>query len=892
MRPFNSAFYLTALVLCLVGAWVVIALDHIRSGKGFARLHLEVSSDITEDLSAITVNAISTTGNAEPMSLTRNHPGLWSLKRFTGNIQKVQVLGKDPLFARKLTLVAGWEDKASPRYTISPLTVTPISDTNHQFRGFTLTRATPASNLPRFQHSLNWHGDIWFILVTLAKAIVVTIATLFTLRLSAGLFLTSDSSVSFAPKLIASVSTKHFVLALTYGFAAILLIQIYHRLSQGKFDFRDPLQQMALSIVQGFIIVLGLGCLKFCADSQRAIYAWATVLIALFSIKALWLTQVTTLQCSDYGIYWSYGQSMAAGDWDKLNSESPLSLVLIRRSWAWCSWIAKVFGSTATSLKLANFLLQIATAILFSWHVKHRFGNSVMAGAMVAFLLYPESWFSSTIASHDLPALFWFTVLTIAVDLLQQRLLNPISTYRFWLSLFWRACAVGTTIAILNIQRDFGIFSLLALSLMSAGWITLSIREPKEFLRRAVLAATAASVVMIACSIAGKTLEYQIRSRYSTLQNLSTLAFITSVESRGRPSWDQMQPWRFLYYPAIPDSEKFAFTVSKLSHEKIVRIDDYRKQILENAKQLGDSGGLIDFAFGGSAGNFNPDGPIPWKSFFLAASVWLETCLALLFILRILLSWKTGLFNAEIFPLLFCITQTVAIILLSEVNPSYDSFLVVPFSLAAGILIGWSSQTQITYSPVVTCLNIFRSNLTRTIYDNANSILATTVAFALLLTADIPITPPFLSPASVNIIKHSPSNTTSVNFDEDGIYITTDDLTIEKQEICSEQRLSVEWNINCKANKPMHFFLAGNQRKLKITHPPPLNPNDSTAIALAINGEIHFKGVLSDLKYPLWQSFTPSSSPAKFKLTVLKTKDTETVTFPQGLSVEYFWQPR
>jgi len=420
------------------------------------RLHLGLISSSEADLSAIRVTAISATGNTEPMTAKVSQPEYWSLKRFTGNIKAIEVLGVDPVSADKLQLVAGWEDYASPRIAVGPLTKTPIKDSDGNFQGVTLTRATSASLLSRFQHSLSWEGDAWFIAITFSQSLVITLALVFLFKLLGRAFLSRPLQSTSEAELKVGTWPRYLTLVLTYGFIAVLLVQINDRLSQGIFEFRDPIQQIALCVVQATLILSCLACLHFCRDYRSAIYIWATALFFLFSLKAVWLSQVTTIQCNDYGIYWSYGQFMATGDWDKINSESPLSLVLIRRSWAWCYWIAKVLGSTDTSLKLANFLLQLATAALFSWYVKARFGTLAMAAALIAFVIYPESWVSSTLASHDLPALFWFIVLLIAVDLLQQRLASPLITNRSRLSLFLRCCAVGAAIAVLDFQRDFG----------------------------------------------------------------------------------------------------------------------------------------------------------------------------------------------------------------------------------------------------------------------------------------------------------------------------------------------------------------------------------------------------------------------------------------------------
>ena len=103
--------------------------------------------------------------------------------------------------------------------------------------------------------------------------------------------------------------------------------------------------------------------------------------------------------------------------------------------------------------------------------------------------------------------------------------------------------------------------------------------------------------------------------------------------------------------------------------------------------------------------------------------------------------------------------------------------------------------------------------------------------------------------------------------------------------------LAIEWIVDCEKDLPLHFFLAGNQRKLKLTDLVEPQAGDATEIELVINGQIHYAGSASQLREPCWETYTPSEAPARFKLIIRNASESKPGTLPPGFSVEYFWQP-
>jgi hypothetical protein len=101
--------------------------------------------------SLIQVKAVSAFGNEEAFTPIPNRPGCWSLKRFTGNIKEIQIFGENLPAIADAKLTAGWEDTASPRIQIQPLT---IAKTTPPKEGATGTASAQLSHGP--QRTCSW----------------------------------------------------------------------------------------------------------------------------------------------------------------------------------------------------------------------------------------------------------------------------------------------------------------------------------------------------------------------------------------------------------------------------------------------------------------------------------------------------------------------------------------------------------------------------------------------------------------------------------------------------------------------------------------------------------------------------------------------------------------
>jgi hypothetical protein len=876
------------LALFFVAIWLIVGWNHLRQGQGFMRLHLAIMPTEPNQLENAEITAISAVGRRVSFIPSDQQVGSWSLKRFTGNIKEIQINGVEKLEPESILVSAGWEDTSPPRIKI-PTLIQNTSSTNGNFQPVvSIKRRTPGSLIPKFSDSLNWEGDTWLLITTSLQSLNIALLAHFLITLLCPLFFNTSRQEMVFDSTITKTIVQQLTLATILLFLPILLVQMYSRFELDLNEFRDPIQKSAYYLFQIFFILLLRFCLKQCHSYETATKTWLVSTILLLSLKAVWVYQITTIQCSDYGLYWSYAKLMATSNWEQINTESPLSLILLRRSWGWCYWIARFIGTNDTSLKLANFSLQVVTILLFSWYVKTRISPMAMAASVVVFILNPENWVSVTLASHDLPGLFWFVVLLYAVDFLKQSLESTLTTIKSWLHLLIRIALTGAIVAALNVQRDYGLFALLALALMGIGWLATAIENLREVTRRVSILALTSIAILASSTATEKLVEYEIRSHYTNIGSTSVMAYITSVQSQGRPSSDEMQPWRFLYYPSVPEESRMNLCISKLVHEKLVRLDDYRRQILENVKQLGFSGGLIGFTFGGSEEQFQPNQPIPWMSFLFSTSAWIETLVGLCFLVRILFSWRIKIFSGEIFPILFCLTQTLAIVMLGEVNSNYDSFLVVPFSLAMGALFNYGSTSIPPFHEPKPFLSNTYTTITKSFHFLALPFILISLSIYLCFNLKYNHNKQFISP--VNIISR-PITSKFLTSDTEGIYILLPSDSNSNDSLKRDALTTVSWDIESTPGIPITFFLAGNQRKQQIASIRQ-NGNDTQEYTLMIDGRIIKTGKVSELQKPQWISTPIKSNLAHFQLSITDSMPTSGKLNSMGVSVEYFRQEK
>jgi hypothetical protein len=881
--------------------WLVVAISHLRSGDGFLRIHLQIPDLSGELKSSWKIEAVSIHDSRVPLVENQWQKNTWSTKEYIGNIKQIELNNDTTSICPPITISLG-ASTTSPQIATSPVIVRQVDDEALHSAGgrFLIRLKGPSSFIPQVGNSLNWQGDFWFLLTTWLQAITFCVACHWLLgvvknatcnALNAAI---NKLEIGGVPGLVLRGMVGYFCSCLLIGFwfnnpSALITAG----------DLRDPVQQSAANTIRlAFLVALRMA-FDLPVNKGKA-YRWlAGATVFLLVTKCIWVTQVTSVQCSDYALYWNYGKALAAGDWNLLpGSQDMLGACLVTRAWMWCQVVAKIAGPSAVALKYSNLALQLTSCAVFFWLVSRRLG--VTAGLISLFCLmsHPDLWMAVSIASHDVPAFFWIICLTWTVD----RLIAMVPECDSYSAIWWIKCVsfsalAGIMIAALELQRNMGSFALAALAVLAGGFL-LRLRD-RVRVPELLLIISCASACLYCSKVADGLFLSGLQPELEKYPEVSTSAFLTSVESRRDARFDLMQPYRFLYFPAIDQDLRESFSVRKMSLEKVVRFREFFWLVIRNIRTISGSGALVGFALGGEPSEFSPVVDlIPWREFWFSTAKFFEQVLIILFLMRVCV-FRIPFSVFEIFPLLFGMALYFGVILLGEVNASYDTFVVVPLAINIGVVCEHCRRTTAERHAAPT------ADLSRWMFSAGKSFAVTGILVAMpmfglfgvseyLRTQGISC---FMAPISVSCECLSGGELSALpgfSSDDDGVY--SEILPPPNVDQSAERHATIKWTIPCKVGKPLHFFLAGNQRKLRIMNADFCEGCLVGEFSLFADGKLISSGELDELRHPRFVSVIPANSGVEFRAIlrglgpVPVEKRLGQASKPIGFSAEYFWQ--
>lgn len=267
-----------------------------------------------------------------------------------------------------------------------------------------------------------------------------------------------------------------------------------------------------------------------------------------------------------------------------------------------------------------------------------------------------------------------------------------------------------------------------------------------------------------------------------------------------------------------------------------------------------------------------------------------------LFLVRVCV-FRIGFTGLELFPLLFCTALYFGIILLGEVNASYDSFFVVPFALNVAVLSNDISQAKVHGRNALPRLQI-ASRVVR-FFAPAGIMIAIVVLGVSGLSGYIQRNREccFASPCDVEHESSSDGDNQPafrVSSDDDGVYAEV--ALMGRQTDGTNDTATIRWSVPCTAGKPLHCFLAANQRKLRILSADARESAMATQFSLFVDGRRIASGDLNELRNPKLLSLSPENSVMEFRaelrnlVTAAEQREVTPAADLTGFSVEYFWQ--
>jgi hypothetical protein len=456
------------------------------------------------------------------------------------------------------------------------------------------------------------------------------------------------------------------------------------------------------------VTLLGLAVILRHEDER---YMSRTALvIVLFSLmcRVIWVSVFDSYQVNDFGFYLNCGADVAVSG---KPSESPYcgpenGYVYWKRSAFYTYPIALLFGKSLLAIKLINVLLATLTAWFFFQAGKIIFGARVSALGLLFFIWHPELWYAMTLASHDIPGLFWLSVYFYISALLRSRLLS--SARSFW-SLARLALCLGGAIFFLEVARSYHYGAILALTILTLIHVVLILKAREgqmndvatHLRRRCGDRITTGARLKVAALhfcvlLAIPLLSYQAASRtfwhtlgaHSKADDGGFTCYLSAMDSLGRGRYEEIDNW-LMQCPLVASGDRTAFAIRKVLHDVTHDPREFLRYLVRKNRILSRAD---DYLYWSSYTEHES-----WDTTYGQVRRINETRLdeqdLLIFLghsaMLLMVIWRLLLYPAvrfrlaEAIPLLFSATYSVMFLSLLEAQSRYELFLVFVFSWMA-----------------------------------------------------------------------------------------------------------------------------------------------------------------------------------------------------------------
>ena len=184
----------------------------------------------------------------------------------------------------------------------------------------------------------------------------------------------------------------------------------------------------------------------------------------------------------DLANYWRLATVVAEGGLEALEHEDDYNLMLVPRIFPYFLPLVHFFGPEASSFRIANVLATILSAGLAYTFASDHFGKRPARLTFALSLLAFDPWLTSTVSSHDIPG----TLYTLAALLAYSKIPRALGAARRRAALLY-SIAFGVLTYLANLQRNVGIFLLLACFLVAILSMLGELRGKWPHLGRGVL---------------------------------------------------------------------------------------------------------------------------------------------------------------------------------------------------------------------------------------------------------------------------------------------------------------------------------------------------------------------------------------------------------------------
>ncbi len=475
--------------------------------------------------------------------------------------------------------------------------------------------------------------------------------------------------------------------------------------------YRELANQVSGGYLLWFAAIIGVSgaylLLLARIQTERRIHQVAAGFLLLTVMLRLgWIWLFDAQQVNDFADYWFCGEILARGD-----TSERCAGVYLTRSFFYTFPLRLLFGASQTALELLNVWLISGAALLFYDVARRLFSARVAAGALLFFTWNPDLWYSMTLASPDVPFVFYFSLLLWVLQRQSQHLFNPpVST----VSVGVLSLATGFLIFLIDVQRGFALpiwgglllfcLVLVAKSLFSG---TEPIHAPKVATGKWFRPDVVWMIVFFVLFPYGVYAASQSAFRHGMGLPASgnSLGYLTAMNVHGSGIYPEREAWLMSYYPRLPEPVRTEFTIRKLLHE----ITADARETLRYYLRKNDTLALPDGTLWFSAHTAEDSGLGRTNTSHFEEQRTLHRLLSAIFFglltLRLLLFPVWGVPVGAYFLLFFTALFYMAILVLTEAQGRYNLFTVFLTSLLVAEIILTLNQRSDRSFPEATAGN-------------------------------------------------------------------------------------------------------------------------------------------------------------------------------------------
>ena len=456
---------------------------------------------------------------------------------------------------------------------------------------------------------------------------------------------------------------------------------------------RQVLTGCALLIPIIGVSLLG-GWLIFRSDDERYLTRVALAIVG-FSLlcRLVWIFTFDSYQVSDFGEY--------------LNSATDLTDELWRRAAFYTYPLVLFLGKSLLAVKIVNVVLATLTAWIFFLAGRIILGTRVAAVALLFFIWHADLWYSITLASHDIPGLFWLSLFFYLAALLQRRLLAPA---RSWLSAGVLSLCLGGCIFFLGAVRSYHYGAMLALAICAAihavfilsckvgersyavGTLERPFQSGASMGERFRLVALHTAFLLIIPVCVYRFAETEVWKPFK-LEYVGIgpglACYLTVTDVLGTSDYDGIHNWYEEQCPIIKADEQRTFAVRKLLHEVTHSPGAYLLHLERKNRILSRADAYLGWSTSGTYESWDTTHDQVKRINDLdfhaqRVAIALGSALLLLLVLwRVLHYPELPLRITEIIPILFSVIYYAMFLFLLESQSRYSIFLIFVLSWIA-----------------------------------------------------------------------------------------------------------------------------------------------------------------------------------------------------------------